>query len=768
MSPCALNSAGSIQFRKESNQHGQSMTNQPQYAQVPDVSLFAASKSTGRTTGDALSLPVLSCARINMMTRASTKAIFGAAAALAGLAVLPVMVAQKTQSEVQETTAAMAPLPGVLSRAALKPPIRSRKVRLEFSPDGKYLLLQNESGLFLFATKPLKPALHIDADYLYPVRFSPDSQTLSGVSFALRTARWRIPSGETVSTGELQVSGGCISGDVSPDGELFVCHDPDLDVHIFDLRTQHEIFREEPRLRIPQSVTVPFALPRNNVDPTALGLVSVRSLQIFANEGLYPDKFAFSPDGTVCGVSGPQEISLWNVPAKRKVSVPGALTKYPGAGICFLDATRVLITGVPQHAEIVSLSLGKVVGKLDFDVPMAALASNHRYLIAEERESASKRLYDVEEKRLLNVPDNIAMDLREDVLAVFDATGQLHLFHFGDKAPFASTVVPLEGSPASFAAAASPKLDLLAFGFGQETGLYRVDTGQRVLSLGYSSKVSVPDSRFAYALNPVEDRKAMDVLEVDAASAQVSSPWQSETDFIRATPSVLLEYELLGPKQHVPEVLPDGKIPFQLTARVPASGDALWEKRFITSHPVPFVDSQGKNLVLAWEASTEAARSAAKRCPKAWPSFQDSKPTRNDTFFEVLDSTTGQTRGGILVRTGSGPLSFDSVAAVGSMLIVAKAGGRVTLYSLHDGEVKARLNGSMLAADEQTQLLTLVENDTHLGIYDLRNGKKLAMRHFGQPILYVHFSEDGKRLLVLTRQQIVYVLDAGDAAKTAN
>jgi hypothetical protein len=205
-----------------------------------------------------------------------------------------------------------------------------------------------------------------------------------------------------------------------------------------------------------------------------------------------------------------------------------------------------------------------------------------------------------------------------------------------------------------------------------------------------------------------------------------------------------------------------------LTAREPASGEVLWEKKFVGVHPVPFVDTQGRNLVLAWEAATEGARAAAKRCAEVWPSFQKEKLTRSDTFFEVLDATTGKTLGGVLVRTGSGPLSFDSVGAVGRMLIVWKVEGRLTVYSLDDGEIKARLNGSSPAANERTHLLTLVENETHLGIYDLRSGRKLGVENFGQPIIYAHFSEDGQRLLVLTRSQTVFVLDVGEAGKRAD
>jgi len=41
MSPNTLNSAGSVQFRKESNQHALSMTNRLHTAQAPRVSRLA-------------------------------------------------------------------------------------------------------------------------------------------------------------------------------------------------------------------------------------------------------------------------------------------------------------------------------------------------------------------------------------------------------------------------------------------------------------------------------------------------------------------------------------------------------------------------------------------------------------------------------------------------------------------------------------------------------------------------------------------------------
>jgi hypothetical protein len=47
----------------------------------------------------------------------------------------------------------------------------------------------------------------------------------------------------------------------------------------------------------------------------------------------------------------------------------------------------------------------------------------------------------------------------------------------------------------------------------------------------------------------------------------------------------------------------------------------------------------------------------------------------------------------------------------------------------------------------------------------LATGAKLDEEIFAEPIAYTHFSADGNRLLVLTRYQVAYVLDVGDAHK---
>src|SRR5215472_15918641 len=68
-------------------------------------------------------------------------------------------------------------LRGVLSRAKLSPELRSAAT-IRYSPNGKYLFVQDSAGVSLISLSPLRFISYIDAPFSYPARFSADSQTV--------------------------------------------------------------------------------------------------------------------------------------------------------------------------------------------------------------------------------------------------------------------------------------------------------------------------------------------------------------------------------------------------------------------------------------------------------------------------------------------------------------------------------------------------------------------------------------------------------------
>ena len=65
------------------------------------------------------------------------------------------------------------------------------------------------------------------------------------------------------------------------------------------------------------------------------------------------------------------------------------------------------------------------------------------------------------------------------------------------------------------------------------------------------------------------------------------------------------------------------------------------------------------------------------------------------------------------------------------------------------------------SASAQSNLLVLDQKAGRLDFYDLTSGAKLDEEIFPEEIAYTRFSNDGKRLLVLTEHQNAVVLDVG-------
>jgi hypothetical protein len=93
-------------------------------------------------------------------------------------------------------------LHAILSESALAPPLRSPEVTLRFSPNGKYLLFQDPSGVAVLSTSPLAVLFHIAARDIYPVQFSADSQSITIVSRALAFAQWNLTARQRIASGD--------------------------------------------------------------------------------------------------------------------------------------------------------------------------------------------------------------------------------------------------------------------------------------------------------------------------------------------------------------------------------------------------------------------------------------------------------------------------------------------------------------------------------------------------------------------------------------
>jgi hypothetical protein len=81
--------------------------------------------------------------------------------------------------------------------------------------------------------------------------------------------------------------------------------------------------------------------------------------------------------------------------------------------------------------------------------------------------------------------------------------------------------------------------------------------------------------------------------------------------------------------------------------------------------------------------------------------------------------------------------------------------------------MKGRVFGGSATISPSTNLLCVENESGKLTVYDLNTMEKRQQIIFSSPVSLVRFTEDGRRLFVLTSNQTVYLLDASSFAADA-
>jgi WD40 repeat protein len=119
----------------------------------------------------------------------------------------------------------------------------------------------------------------------------------------------------------------------------------------------------------------------------------------------------------------------------------------------------------------------------------------------------------------------------------------------------------------------------------------------------------------------------------------------------------------------------------------------------------------------------------------------------------------GTELGKLVVETGKGSFRLEQVYASGDLVLVADSENRILLYSLKTGEQKGRVFGDYGNVSPNGKLLCVTNESGKLNIYDVATLKNLEQFVFTSPVTLAEFSEDGKKLIVLTSNQTAHVFD---------
>jgi hypothetical protein len=690
----------------------------------------------------------------------------------------------------------------ILTRAQLTPPLRTPLVELRFSPDGKYILAQDESTIYLLTREPLSVRFQIDAQGIPAARFSTDSQRLI-VATRSMGVEWRaLPDGKILGTSVLGSGKPCYDAQLSPHGDLYACIDGDVVLRLFDITKNQQIFGEKIG-EIPSSYVAPKSAGGSARIPK--WWTRLRNLPV-----LRPS-IRFSTDARFVVASSfhRQSIAV-DVLTRNRIKLQGPLLQaLDDRAFEFIAADRVVV----QQAEttsglaILSFPAGAPMGKWPIDGHVIA-ASDPRYAIVSEPEAKQITAVNLQTGRTFEEFQAEAADILGDVSVRYDRAHDEIVLSQGDSPnPTAKLQLPVGSISLMSAAAASGDLSSLAIAVPANGGVFRASLGKRIAQVENLEGAWFDGKERCFS--EVRQRDGNVGLDrIDLASGTVSNvspPWlvatnqtkarlmfsgpvvisilapswgEGERTSERTAPGSILGLQSVAFEKTAPEHLdrisqkPSSEM--KITALDLMTGNQLWSRKYNpqvffqydSDVPLwedvgqPFAEPQGTRFIFAWYAYEKTARKAAKQASGAVQhQMKTSRISARDSFFEVMDRLTGMTVGGTLVQHGDGPGSFDGAFSAGDWLILVSGARRFSVFSLSSGEEVLHSFALYAVLSGEKGLLGLAEEHGRLSLYDLKSGKKSGEFVFPENVVYAHFSTDGRRLLVTTEHQSVYVLD---------
>lgn len=649
-------------------------------------------------------------------------------------------------------------LHGVLSKLQLSPPLRSDITHIRFSPDGNYILAQDDSGINVLSREPFTGLFRIEAADAKPAVFSPDSKSIVFSNDNLRVEKWGVVEQKMLEAKELVQLRGCLQTSLSPDGKFMACLTPTMDLNLLDVATgQPVIHRKE------------FFEPEWIHYYLLLSALANHQLEN-GDAGLKWIHMGFSPDGHyfVAGYSGRDHIASYrrinnveviDLTNMNKIPVNDTVQKLVAGGFTFMGTDRIAGANIEdaKKSAIVTFPQGKLISEFELRGNMEA-PTRGEYLLIRPIKDFPLGVFDVKTKVIFKSSKRPALDIFDDQFVSEMRNGELGLYRMEKNQLNASTLLSNTSLGRLRATHLSADMKWVALSSRSRGGVWNLDKGEARLYLRGFQGAYLSDDGFFYGDFPKYETADRNVAKFNLRSNDITPGPAIEAASARQLGQYLVVVK--SAKGNLKDDAPprDWR---NLTVEVldARSMTSLWARTYPKEGPILWASPQYGTAVLLWRAESETASAQIKSDPQLSKQLAGLKEKEGNYLLEVVEIKNGNSLGKLLIDTGKVSFRLANVFAAGDSVVVSDTQNRVLVYSLKTGESKGRVFGGFGTVALQTGLLCVENEIGKIAFYNLSTLEKVDEMVFSSPIAMLQFSSDGQRLFVLTSDQTVYLLN---------
>lgn len=656
-------------------------------------------------------------------------------------------------------------LHGVLSKQQLSPPLRNDIRYIRFSQDGKYILAQDYAGINVLTREPFASIFRIEAQDANYARFSPDSQSVIFYTDNLRVERWSINEQKMIEAKEVVIRKGCLQTELSPDGKYLACLGGDFGLTLVDVNTNQTVFQKK-------------EFYATSYYHFLWILSKLFQMDSSIDAGLDLINMSFSPDGHyfLAGFYGPLALNsrrygnvaeAVDITTLSKISLPDSVKNLVGGGFTFMGNERLVGVNEEDNKKsgMVSFPSGQSFSSLPIWRRGISSVTRGNYLMIRPVKDYPLGIMDINTQKFFKVSERAALDIYDNFIVSEMINGEIGLYRTDKNEAISTTLLTNISLGRLYVGELSSDMKLLAISGHSRGGVWNLTTGEGLLLLRGFRGGHFSDKGYFFGDFPKYETEERNIAAFNLKDGSVVPGAKIESGNVRQMGeyvSVLKsaktdanENDFEAYRKNVTHELLDA-----------VTMKPLWSKHYPKEVPRVWVSPVYKTVALVWNVTDDAAKTEIKSDAMLSGQMTAMKEKEGDYFLKILDAQSGNELGRLLIETGKGSFRLSNVFAINDWVIVTDTQNRVLVYSLKTGELKGRVFGGFATVSPKNKLLC-VENETgKLTVYNLDTMERLDQFIFSNPLSLLRFSEDGKRLFVMTSKQTVYLLDTSLLGKS--
>jgi hypothetical protein len=648
------------------------------------------------------------------------------------------------------------PTPG-LNSFKMDPPMRPALDHVRFSPDGNYVLAQDETSIHVLSRSPLRLLFSIDAPGAQFANFTPDSTHVSFHYQTMRTELWDIASARRESYHELIDYEGCPQTGLSPDGKTFVClalTTGGVWLKLTDVDSGKR-FYDNKNFYLPDLSSQAIDVIERYITEPGVGTV------------------AYSQDGRIMIIATGTRAMAYDLDRRQQITMGGDLSHLLQGRIAFAGPDRLVFECDWDSKDLTSRTTykmcdttfpgGLAVNSFKLGAQwMESITRGDHVLIGPLRENAAI-LVDPATGKASAAFKLDSLDVFDKLLASETERGGVTVGELGGQHMDA---VDLPVSPLPRVAAADFSLDgrFLAFSGSTRSAIWDLNAEKQVALMRPFQGVRFDEQDQMYAEYQESHQKPGQNFHIDLKTGKATEGAKFDREVIQYG-DVLVKIQ---PMDKFDNML----VNTEMQVFDPLTGAQLWSRRF--PHETPIVrKTDGGALLLIGDLTQQTATDESSRAGKKLVKASDKKGewVPQGLLIVVVSSRTGEIQHALVTPELHYANSRDrrSAELYGDYLVVHGNFNNSVIYRLSDGVRTGAFYGRAIAGDGKLGLIAATNRDQEVILYDAATGKELKRVTVDHLPRAARFIPAKNALLVLTANQSVYTIDlpAAGHAETA-